>query len=234
MFSIRQNQVYISTSTHSISNNKVFALDGATWGPRSGWSGFNEFRWFTFQLRIFFDAFQSNLRKVNWVLTAEHLSHSDRPLTAPNQRIAEPNWKCMWAAVVWPWRKTSTMNNKSPVIVEANARAKPAKDADMLGVTRHTNPVAPTIAADTRLNRTDSHRLTRKRVNKSKIVEIDVHLPTSSSMGSNSIECQLCRHWQRQNTHRIDTSQHVPQEFGRGAESTDNSDPRNGLSVNGI
>lgn len=54
------------------------------------------------------------------------------------------------------------MNNKSPEIVEANARAKPAKEADILGVTRHTNPVAPTIAADTRLNRAESHRFTVK------------------------------------------------------------------------
>jgi len=56
------------------------------------------------------------------------------------------------------------MNNRSPVIVEANARAKPAKEAVILGVTRHTNPVAPTIAADTKLNRTESHRLTDRDI----------------------------------------------------------------------
>jgi hypothetical protein len=56
------------------------------------------------------------------------------------------------------------MNRRSDVIVEANARAKPAKDAVILGVTRHTSPVAPTTAADTKLNRMESHRLTKLTV----------------------------------------------------------------------
>jgi hypothetical protein len=52
------------------------------------------------------------------------------------------------------------MNNKSPVIDEANANANPASDALMLGVTKHANPAAPTMAAERRLKRMESHRLT--------------------------------------------------------------------------
>ena len=52
------------------------------------------------------------------------------------------------------------MNSKSPVIDEAKANANPASDALILGVTKHANPAAPTIAADSRLKRIESHRLT--------------------------------------------------------------------------
>lgn len=54
------------------------------------------------------------------------------------------------------------MKSRSPVIVDANARAKPAMEALILGVMRHTNAVAPTIPADSRLKRTESQRLTEK------------------------------------------------------------------------
>ena len=46
------------------------------------------------------------------------------------------------------------------MIVEANASAKPAVGALMLGVTRHTKLVTPTTAAESRLKRTESQRFT--------------------------------------------------------------------------
>jgi hypothetical protein len=53
-----------------------------------------------------------------------------------------------------------TMNRRSIVTVEANASANPAKEAEMLGVSKATKAIAPTIPAESRLNRTESHRLT--------------------------------------------------------------------------
>ena len=53
-----------------------------------------------------------------------------------------------------------TMNKRSLVIVEANASANPAVAALMLGVTRHTKPVTPTTAAESRLKRIESQRFT--------------------------------------------------------------------------
>jgi len=53
-----------------------------------------------------------------------------------------------------------TMNKRSPVIDEANASANPAVEALMLGVTRHTKPVTPTTAEESRLKRTESQRFT--------------------------------------------------------------------------
>jgi len=57
-----------------------------------------------------------------------------------------------------------TMKSRSLVIVEANANAKPAVDALILGVIRQTSPVAPTTAAESKLKRTDSHRFTGSKV----------------------------------------------------------------------
>ena len=54
-----------------------------------------------------------------------------------------------------------TMNKRSIVIVEAKASANPAKEAEMLGVSKATKAMAPTIPAESRLKRIDSHRLTR-------------------------------------------------------------------------
>ena len=51
-----------------------------------------------------------------------------------------------------------TINKKSLVIVEANASANPAVEALILGVTRHTKPVTPMIAAESKLKRTASQR----------------------------------------------------------------------------
>ena len=45
-------------------------------------------------------------------------------------------------------------------IVLAKAKANPAVEADIPGVKIATNPVAPTTAAESRLKRADSHRLT--------------------------------------------------------------------------
>jgi hypothetical protein len=55
-----------------------------------------------------------------------------------------------------------TMKRRSPVMVEANAKANPAMEALMLGVMRQTSPVAPTIPAESRLKRTESQRFTMK------------------------------------------------------------------------
>ena len=49
-------------------------------------------------------------------------------------------------------------------IVLANANAKPAVDADIPGVSMATKPVAPTMAADNRLNRADNQRTTESLV----------------------------------------------------------------------
>jgi hypothetical protein len=57
--------------------------------------------------------------------------------------------------------KRRTMKSKSLVIVDANASAKPADDAVMLGVTKETRAVAPTIPEDSKLKRTDNHRFTK-------------------------------------------------------------------------
>ena len=46
------------------------------------------------------------------------------------------------------------------VIVEANASVNPAVEALMLGVTRHTKPVTPMTAAESKLKRTESQRFT--------------------------------------------------------------------------
>lgn len=46
------------------------------------------------------------------------------------------------------------------VTVDANASAKPASDASILGVRMAMRPVTPTIALDRRLNRMDSQRFT--------------------------------------------------------------------------
>jgi len=127
--------------------------------PRSGRPRFNKFRRFTFQFWVFFDTFKSDLKNVSQLKTRPYFTFLFyEPLIVPDQQIVEPDF-------FLHSRNSNkitllTMKSKSPVIVEANARAKPAKDAVILGVTRHTNPVAPTIAADTRLNRTESHRLT--------------------------------------------------------------------------
>ena len=53
-----------------------------------------------------------------------------------------------------------TMNKRSLVIIDANARANPAVEALMFGVTRYTKLVAPTKAAESRLKRIESHRFT--------------------------------------------------------------------------
>jgi hypothetical protein len=53
------------------------------------------------------------------------------------------------------------MNKRSLVIVEANASVNPAVEALILGVTRHTKPVTPTTAAESKLKRTESQRFTR-------------------------------------------------------------------------
>ena len=52
------------------------------------------------------------------------------------------------------------MNERSLVIVEANASANPAVEALMVGVTRHNKPVIPTTAAESRWMRTESQRFT--------------------------------------------------------------------------
>lgn len=48
------------------------------------------------------------------------------------------------------------------VIVDANVRAKPAVDALMPGVRTVTKPARPTTAADNKLKRAESHRLTER------------------------------------------------------------------------
>ena len=44
--------------------------------------------------------------------------------------------------------------------VDENARAMPAREALMPGVSTQTKAVTPTMAADKRLKRADSHRFT--------------------------------------------------------------------------
>jgi len=53
-----------------------------------------------------------------------------------------------------------TINRRSLVTVEAKARANPAIDAVIPGVTRQANAVAPTMTAESRLKRIDSQRFT--------------------------------------------------------------------------
>lgn len=57
-------------------------------------------------------------------------------------------------------RESLTMNKRSFVMVEAKASANPAKEALILGVTRHATPAAPMMPAERRLNRIDNQRLT--------------------------------------------------------------------------
>lgn len=52
------------------------------------------------------------------------------------------------------------MKSRSLVMDEAKANAKPASDALILGVTKQARPAAPTMAAESRLKRIDSHLLT--------------------------------------------------------------------------
>jgi hypothetical protein len=52
------------------------------------------------------------------------------------------------------------MKSKSLVMVAANAKAKPAREALMLGVMRHARPVAAVMIEEMKLSRMDSHRLT--------------------------------------------------------------------------
>lgn len=108
-------------------------------------------------------------------------------------------------------QRNNTMNSKSPVIVEAKARAKPAKDADILGVTRHTSPVAPTIAAETRLNRTESHRLTDRKHEHDGVrsAEVRPHLPTSNSMDLSSIFHQPCVCQDKRRKHTVSTHRNI-------------------------
>jgi len=83
------------------------------------------------------------------------------------------------------------MNSRSPVILDAKARAKPAIDALMLGVMRQAKPVAPTTPAERRLKRTDSQRLTRsKSAPISKSNGEHTYHPTSNSKDLHSSECQ--------------------------------------------
>ena len=46
---------------------------------------------------------------------------------------------------------------------DANAKANPASEALMEEVIRHAAPAAPTMAAERRLKRIESHRLTTTR-----------------------------------------------------------------------
>jgi hypothetical protein len=54
------------------------------------------------------------------------------------------------------------MKRKLCEIDEANARAKPASDAEILGVIKETMAIAPTMPADNKLKRMESHRLTTR------------------------------------------------------------------------
>lgn len=47
--------------THSISNDKIFALDRSLFGPRGRRTGLDELRRFERELRILFDSFQRDL-----------------------------------------------------------------------------------------------------------------------------------------------------------------------------
>ena len=57
--------------------------------------------------------------------------------------------------------KRRTMNNISPVIVLAKVSANAASEALMAGVMRDTRAVAVITPHESRLNRTESHLLTR-------------------------------------------------------------------------
>ena len=80
--------------------------------------------------------------------------------------------------------KRRTMKSKSLVIVDANASAKPAKEASILDVIKHTKAVAPTTPADSKLKRTDNHLFTTGGLDVRRWVrerEKDTYLPTSSN-----------------------------------------------------
>ena len=82
-----------------------------------------------------------------------------------------------------------TMNNRSLVMVDANAKAKPANEALMVGVMRHAAAAAPRIAAERRLKRIESHRLTEYGVTTAQKGDPgQTYLPTSSSTDSSSVK----------------------------------------------
>ena len=73
-----------------------------------------------------------------------------------------------------------TINRRSLVTVEAKARANPAIDAVIPGVTRQANAVAPTMTAESRLKRIDNQRFTVRTDMNQSFETITVGVPLTS------------------------------------------------------
>jgi hypothetical protein len=132
---------------HSIANDEVFHSYFTVGRPRCSRTWFKEFSRFALEFRILLDSLQRHHR----------LFQTNEPA----------NLRALCEELGARVREVLTMNSKSLVIVDANAKAKPAREALMLGVTRHARPAAPTMAEERRLNRMDNQRLTTQNVGKS-------------------------------------------------------------------
>jgi hypothetical protein len=64
-----------------------------------------------------------------------------------------------------------TMNKRLLVIVGANASVNPAVEALILGVTRHTKPVTPQTAAESKVKRAESQQFTKNNGESANIQE---------------------------------------------------------------
>jgi len=129
--------------TNRVTNNKVLAFDFPMRRPGRIRSWFHKLGRFTLEVSVFFNSLHSNLDNVWWCLIDDKGRRTMDCSRATNRR---------------------TIHKRSMVIVEANDRANPAKDADTPGVIRQTSPVAPTIPADRRLKRTDNQRFTATQI----------------------------------------------------------------------
>jgi GTP-binding protein EngB required for normal cell division len=72
-----------------------------------------------------------------------------------------------------------TSLKRLPVIIDANASAKPAVEALMLGVTRHIIPITAMMTEESKLKRTESQRLTTQGGESTNIQRTDLTGHTS-------------------------------------------------------
>ncbi len=145
-------------STYSVTNHEIFAFDCTLGRPWSGRSRFDILWRLSFEVSVFFDAFQSNLMEY-WYQICNKQKKTGWPWTAQVLQIFAPEW-CHIQQQHCFNQAARTIKRRSPVIVEENASANPAMDAVILGVIKQTRPVAPTIPAESKLKRTESQRFT--------------------------------------------------------------------------
>ena len=161
-------------TTYGISNYEIFAHYVSLGWPWLRRARLYEFRWLRFELRILFDSFQCDLHT-----KSISLHRQERNLhTIDCSRLTNCRTYYTSISILQTSHEYNTTIDKickldqravqrytnstltSVVTVIAKVRIKPARAASIVGVIIVTKDVKPTITADKRLKRMESHPLT--------------------------------------------------------------------------